>query len=177
MTNVVINGLTAVHAGSQGQLLTPDTCRVPGKVCTATTFQNIALSQNSAKTAGTVKVNGSPACNVQSNFQVSQADEAGRCGGVSSGTTQMMAEFITFSQNVLIEGKPAVRQTDQMVSNMKNTPPMPLQQPPAGQPPALSAANADARDPAQQQGKVVVNLHGKDIHMLHPNIALDGEDA
>lgn len=45
-----------------------------------------------------------------------------------------MAEFISSSTNVFIEGMPAVRQGDLMVSNNKNTPPMPLVQPGAGMP-------------------------------------------
>lgn len=148
MSNVNINGLTAVHAGSQGKLLTPDTCKVPGKVCTPTTFQNIAESTNASLTAPTVFVDGNPACHAKSIFAVSQGDEPGTCGGVASGTVKQMAEFITFSPNVFIEGKPAVRQTDLMVSNLRNTPPMPLMQPPAGQPPAVSAGTGEAMDPA-----------------------------
>jgi Domain of unknown function (DUF4150) len=54
------------------------------------------------------------------------------CAGVMSASIGQMAEFITFSNDVKIEGKPAVRNTDKMVSNMKNTGPMPLMQPPAG---------------------------------------------
>jgi len=42
--------------------------------------------------------------------------------------------LLHISDNVFIEGIPAVRQTDKMVSNNKNTSPMPLMQPPAGPP-------------------------------------------
>lgn len=138
MSNVVINGLTAVHAGSGGTLTTVDVCKTPGK-CRPRAYTNTATSSNSAKTAGSVMINGNPACNKDSNFAVSSGDEGGACGGVSSGTIKGMAEFITFSSNVFIEGIPAVRQTDLMVSNNKNTPPVPLQQAGAAQPPELSA--------------------------------------
>jgi hypothetical protein len=164
--NVVINGLTAVHAGSQGKLLTQDVCDVPGKVCSSTNFQNLAESRTTAMAAGTVFVNGNPACHNKAIFQISQGDEPGRCGGVNSKTTKERAEFITFSSNVFIEGKPAVRATDKMVSNLKNTPPMPLMQPPAGKPPSLSAQNADAKDKSQDPFEVEWEVAGQDLDML-----------
>jgi uncharacterized Zn-binding protein involved in type VI secretion len=86
--------------------------------------------------SSSVKIQGSPACNQKSNFKISKGDSPGCCGGTSSGTTCQMAEFIIGSQDVMIEGKPAVRNGDKMVSNLKNTPPQPLQQPPAGDAPA-----------------------------------------
>ncbi len=49
--------------------------------------------------------------------------------GIRGGTIAGKAEFITGSPNVFIEGIPAVRQGDMMVSNNCNTAPMPLSQP------------------------------------------------
>jgi len=143
MGNVVINGRTAVHAGSDGTLITSDVCKTPRK-CKPVAYTNVAKSKDSANTASTVLINGNPACNQTSNFAVSTGDEPGTCGGVNSGTIKQKAEFITYSSNVFFEGKPAVRQHDLMVSNNRNTPPAPLMQPGAGQPPKLSPKGAGA---------------------------------
>jgi uncharacterized Zn-binding protein involved in type VI secretion len=134
MGNININGKTAVHAKSKGQLITPDTCKTPSH-CVPVTYTNQAESKMADMTASSVKIQGSPACNQKSNFKKSKGDASGSCGGTSSGSTQQMAEFIIGSQDVTIEGKPAVRNGDKMVSNLKNTPPQPLQQPPAGNAP------------------------------------------
>ncbi|MFV1984106.1 MAG: DUF4150 domain-containing protein [Thiohalomonadales bacterium] len=141
MSNVLINKLTSVHAGSNGTLTTSDVCKTPGK-CVPVAYTNIAKSSDAAKTASTVKINGHPACNLGSIFSQSSGDEAGSCGGVSSGTTKGIAEFVSYSPDVLIEGLPAVRQNDLMTSNNKNTPPMPLQQPGAKQPTTISDEGA-----------------------------------
>ncbi|MBU1424475.1 MAG: DUF4150 domain-containing protein [Gammaproteobacteria bacterium] len=132
MGNININGKTAVHAKSDGQLITQDTCLTPSH-CVPITYTNQAESKMADMTASSVKIQDSPACHQQSNFKISKGDGPGCCGGTSSGTTQQMAEFIIGSQDVTIEGKPAVRNGDKMVSNLKNTPPQPLQQPPAGE--------------------------------------------
>jgi len=137
MSNVLFNGLTAVHAGSKGILTTSDTCLTP-PYCVPISYTNIAKSQDAAKTAKSVTINGNPACVLTSNFAVSQGDAPGACGGIVSGTVQGMAEFITFSNDIFIEGIPVVRQTDKMVSNNKNTSPMPLQQPGAGKAPEVA---------------------------------------
>jgi len=164
MGNIAINGLTAVHAGSNGTLTTVDICNTPPH-CASVTYTNIAKSMDSAMTATSVFVNGNPICHAKSNFAVSSGDEAGSCGGVISGTIKGMAEFITFSPNVFIEGFPAVRQTDLMVSNMKNTPPAPLMQPGAGKPPELSAEGPTVLA-ATEKNKMAVQLLGTDPHML-----------
>ena len=147
--NVLINGRTAVHAGSGGVVTSPDVCKAGGK-CRANAFTNRARSGDASGTAGTVLVNGNPVCHKDSIFARSSGDEAGNCGGVRSGTIKGKAEFITFSPNVFIEGKPAVRQFDLMVSNNRNTPPMPLMQPgaaAAGQVSPEGGAGVDAQAP------------------------------
>ncbi len=95
MSNVLINGLTAVHAGSNGILTTTDVCKTP-PFCVPIPYTNIAKSQDAAMTATSVTINGNPVCHFQSNFAVSQGDSPGACGGVVSGTVNGMAEFITY---------------------------------------------------------------------------------
>jgi hypothetical protein len=143
MGNININGKTAVHAKSEGILTTVDTCMTP-PYCIPINYTNIAESKMTDLGASSVKIQGSPACNNKSNFKISKGDAPGCCGGTGSGTTQQMAEFITFSNDVMIEGKPAVRNDDKMVSNLKNTPPQPLVQPPAGEAKAKSAKAPEA---------------------------------
>ncbi len=164
MTNIVINGRTAVHAGSGGTLTTPDVCKTP-KYCRPVNYTNIAVSADAGMTAVTVKINGNPACHQKSIFVKSSGDEAGRCGGIVSGTIKQIAEFVTFSPNVFIEGIPAVRQLDLMTSNLKNTPPMPLMQPGAGMPPPLKPKGA--QDSEATTGKVMEwEVVGDEIHFM-----------
>ena len=92
------------------------------------TYNNVAKSEDAAQTAHSVFVNGQPICHKKSIFSKSTGDEAGDQKGQKSGTIQGKAEFITASSNILIEGIPAVRDKDLMVSNNRNTPPAPLKQ-------------------------------------------------
>ncbi|MDO3379332.1 DUF4150 domain-containing protein [Geoalkalibacter halelectricus] len=130
MSNVLFNGRTAVHAGSGGTLTTVDVCRTKiGKNIVNITYTNVARSADAANTAATVLINGHPVCHQKSIFAVSSGDEPGDRLGIVSNTIKGKAEFITASSNVFIEGVPAVRQGDMMISNNGNTAPMPLMQP------------------------------------------------
>ncbi len=145
--NMLINGLSAVHAGSGGTLSSIDVCETPsGKGCKSVMYTNIAKSADSAQTATTVKVNGHPVCTLDSIFSTSTGDEGGRCGGVRSGTIKGQAEFITASNNFMVEGQRAVRQFDRMTSNYQNTPFTPLMQPGGARPPFLDTVGAPTRE-------------------------------
>ena len=140
MSNVLINGRTAVHAGSGGILNTVDICKTQvGNSVVPIPYPNIAQSEDADATAATVFINGYPVCTAASVFASSTGDQAGKHGGIKSGTTEGAAEFITHSSNVFIEGEPAVRMGDLMTSNNGNTPPAPLMQPGAPMPPELEA--------------------------------------
>ncbi len=141
MSNVTINGLTAVHAGSGGVVKSPDVCKT-GKKCRPVTFSNTARSGDAANAAATVIINGNPACHKDSILSRSYGDEPGNCGGTASGTIRGKAEFVTFSPNVFYEGRAAVRESDLVTSNNRNTPPMPIMQPGAPVPPALAQVGA-----------------------------------
>lgn len=155
--NVIINGRSAVHAGSGGTLTTFDVCNTPrGKGCPPVLYTNVARSADAAKTASTVKINGHPACHEDSIFAKSTGDEAGRCGGIRSGTTRGKAEFLTSSPNVFIEGKPAVRQFDLMVSNNQNTPPAPLMQSGGAPPEALEVGEIEELEETYAAYKITV---------------------
>ena len=163
--NVVINGRTAVHAGSGGVLTTSDVCKTPSK-CRPRNYTNVAVSEDAAKTASSVFINGNPACHSQSIFSKSTGDEPGTCGGVKSGTIKQKAEFVTYSNNVFIEGFPAVRQFDLMVSNNRNTPPAPLMQPGAGTPPNLSPEGAEGVPLNPESHAVDLDTAGEELNLL-----------
>ena len=52
-------------------------------------------------------------------------------GGVASNKIKGKAEFVNVSMDVKFEGKGVARALDPMLHNDKNTPPLPLVQPPA----------------------------------------------
>ncbi|WP_233520559.1 DUF4150 domain-containing protein [Flocculibacter collagenilyticus] len=144
--NVLINGRTAVHKDSGGVLSTVDVCLTQiGNSVVPIPYPNVAMSSDADATASSVLINGNPACHVKSNFKKSTGDQPGNKKGVASGTIKEKAEFLMGSFNVLIEGNPAVRQGDLMVSNNKNTPPSGLVQPPGPPPQGLSISPRDEK--------------------------------
>jgi len=164
--NVLINGRTAVHAGSQGVLTTVDVCLTKiGKSVVPIPYTNIALSAVSFKTAGSVLINGNPVCHKKSIFAVSSGDEPGNRKGIRSRTIKGKAEFISGSSNVLIEGIPAVRQGDLMVSNKRNTAPMPLSQP--GAPPVrkLNPKQVEELQDTELPREVPLEASGDKLHI------------
>jgi uncharacterized Zn-binding protein involved in type VI secretion len=164
--NVLINGRTAVHAGSQGTLTTIDVCWTKvGKPVVPISYTNVARSADADKTASTVFINGNPVCHKKSIFSKSTGDEPGDRKGVRSGTITEKAEFVTGSANVLIEGISAVRQGDMMVSNNCNTAPMPLSQP--GAPPArkLNPDQVDELAATELPNDVPLEVSGDKLHI------------
>lgn len=167
MGNVLINGRTSVHAGSGGTLTTIDVCWTKvGKPVVRIPYTNIAKSSDAAGTAGSVLINGNPVCNKASIFAVSTGDEPGDRLGVKSGTIKGKAEFITSSANVFIEGIPAERQGDLMVSNNRNTPPMPLMQPGGASPASLQTTVAQSLTQSPTPFKIAVEVAGGKSHNM-----------
>ena len=160
--SVLINGRTAVHKDSGGVLSTIDVCLTRiGNSVVPIPYPNVAKSTDSDKTAGSVFINGNPACTKDSIFAKSKGDEPGNKKGIKSGTKGAEASFITASGNVFIEGVAAVRAMDMMVSNKQNTPPMPLMQE-IGMPPIPKGTQAPEE---------LESPEGPDAH----EIALEGE--
>src|SRR3954470_23087684 len=130
---VCVNKLSVVHKDSQGKTIAfPDVCKTPspgGPI--PIPYPNVAMSSDSASTAGAVVVEGNPICVKDSNFSTSTGDEAGTAGGgVASSKTKGKAEFVNFSFDVKFEGKNVARAFDLMLHNDKNTPPFPVIQGP-----------------------------------------------
>ena len=176
MGNININGKSAVHAKSEGKLITTDVCLTP-PFCVPIPYTNMAESKMTDMGASSVNIQGSPACNSKSNFKISQGDAPGVCAGASSGSIGQMAEFITFSNDVMIEGKPAVRNGDKMVSNMRNTAPQPLMQPPAGNAPAGTAKAPEALEKEEYSLRWLAldPVTGEPIEGMPYSIMLNGE--
>jgi hypothetical protein len=166
--NVLINGRTAVHAGSQGTLVTVDVCLTKiSKQTVPIPYTNIARSADADKTASTVFINGHPVCHKKSIFSKSTGDEPGDRKGIRSGTICGKAEFVTGSSNVFIEGIPAVRQGDLMVSNNCNTAPMPLSQPGAQPVEALDLEKVGQLEESALTDEVPLNVSGNSLHIQH----------
>lgn len=130
---VGVNNLSVVHKSSNGITIAfPDVCKTPtpaGPV--PIPYPNIAKSSDTAKGSKKVKCDGNPICLKDSNFSMSTGDEAGSAGGgVASNKIKGKAEFVNFSFDVKVEGKNVARAFDLMLHNDKNTPPMPVLQPP-----------------------------------------------
>jgi len=130
---VGVNYLSVVHKSSNGLTIAfPDVCKTPtpaGPV--PIPYPNIAKSSDTSNGSKKVKCDGKPICLKDSNFSMSTGDEAGSAGGgVASNKIKGKAEFINFSFDVKVEGKNVARAFDMMLHNDKNTPPVPVLQPP-----------------------------------------------
>ena len=133
---VNVNFRTVVHAASNGVATAfPDVCKTPSPAGPVPIpYPNVAMSADTAQGSQDVKMDGNPIMLQGSNFKMSTGDEAGVSGGVVSGQIKAKAEFINFSFDVMVEGKPVPRLGDMMVQNKggaPNTAPMPEVQPPA----------------------------------------------
>jgi hypothetical protein len=161
MSNVLINGRSAVHADSNGTLMTMDVCLTKiGRSTVPIPYPNVACSKDADKTASSVLINGQPACTKASIFAKSKGDEPGNKKGIKSRKKGAEASFISASHNVQIEGEPAVRALDHMVSNAQNTPPAPLMQS-AGLPPmAKKIAAPTTLEPSEPNTVLSVQQDG-----------------
>lgn len=130
-TTTSVNGQTAVHATSDGVLVTnPDVCLTPiGSSIVPVPYSNTAFSKDTSNGSKTVTVDGNPFMLKDAVFSRSTGDEPGSAKGVASGTTAGVARFVNYSFDVKIEGRNVCRRNDPMVSNKGNTPPAPLMQP------------------------------------------------
>jgi hypothetical protein len=131
--NVGVNKMSVVTKDSGGVTAAfPDVCKTPSPAGPIPIpYPNVARSSDTAKGTKKVSVQGNPACVKDSSFSTSTGDEAGTAGGgVASSKTKGKAEFVNYSFDVKFEGKNVARAFDLMLHNDKNTPPVPLIQPP-----------------------------------------------
>ncbi len=170
---VCVNGRTVVHADSEGTTIVfPDICYTLIVVPVPIPYPNIALSEDLALGAITVTADGNPMGHELSIFAKSTGDEAGALTGVVSGTVASIAEFVSFSFDVQIEGKGVVRAMDLMTHNTKNTAATPLLQPP------LILIIIDETPEIPEQGKVEVRFidpFGEPMEGVEFETEIDGE--
>ena len=104
---VGVNFLSVVHKSSNGVTIAfPDVCKTPSPAGPIPIpYPNIAMSSDTAKGTKKVKCDGNPVCVKDSNFKTSTGDEPGSAGGVVSGSTKGIAEFVNYSFDVKFEGK------------------------------------------------------------------------
>jgi uncharacterized protein DUF4150 len=132
---VDVDGRTVVHRTSEGVATAfPDVCLTP-PAPVPVPYPNVALSSDAdaASCARTLVVDGNPLMLKSSVFATSTGDEPGSAGGVVSGTFKGKAEFVSYSFDVIVEGRNVPRLGDLMVQNeltAPNTPPFPEVQPP-----------------------------------------------
>jgi len=133
---VFINGRAAIHKGSAGKSIAfPDVCLCPPSPPTGpipTPLVNTAQAVDLKGGALTVTIEGNPVAHNESYIARTTGNEIARStgGGVITHQVQGRAHFQTFSMNVFIESKPAVRHMDLVTHNHLgklpgNTPPTP----------------------------------------------------
>lgn len=102
--------------------LTPDVCKTPmGSSTPPIPYSVFAKQGDDANTTATVRMTKKRAHNIGSLVTKTQGDGPGSAGGIKSGTVGAAAHPKGHSGNVNIEGKPAIRHTDEWYMNNKNT--------------------------------------------------------
>lgn len=102
--------------------LTPDVCKTPvGSSLPPVPYSITAKQGDDANTVSTVRMTKKRAHNMASLVTKCTGDQPGTGTGVKSGTVGSVCHPKGHSSNVNIEGKPALRHTDEWHMNNKNT--------------------------------------------------------
>ena len=121
-SKVFANGMGLSHKRSGGiSSVFPDVCKTPapgGPV--PVPYPSVGRSADVRKGSKRVKIQGVSTMLAGSVYAKSTGDEAGRAGGVVSGSTRGECEFSLYSFNVKIEGRNVCRAGDLMTHNGKN---------------------------------------------------------
>jgi len=119
---VFANGRGVVHKQSGGMsLVFPDVCKTPtpgGPV--PIPYPNTGKASDTSSGTKKVKVDGQMAMVKGAKYSTSTGDEAGSVGGVISGVTKGVCEFMLYSFDVKFEGKNVCRLGDMLLHNKKN---------------------------------------------------------
>jgi uncharacterized Zn-binding protein involved in type VI secretion len=165
--HLYINGLPAVHAGPGGHATAPELCWVTvGGQRTTQPFMNIAHSKDLTNTTTRIFVNGHPLATLASSTAQSYGDQASE-GGVKSGTTAGALRFLTASPTVFLEGNPAVRHGDLIVSNEGNTEPSTWVQP-GKHAPAMATLLSDPMEDLPEAFSLNIALLRNPRHLNDP---------
>ena len=102
--------------------VTPDVCKTPvGSSTPPIPYSVYAKQGEDANTTATVRMTGKRAHNMGSLVTKTHGDAPGSAGGIKSGTTGAACHPKTHSSSVNIQGKPAIRHTDEWYMNNRNT--------------------------------------------------------
>ena len=116
------NSRGIAHKGSGGMsTVFPDVCKTPmpgGPV--PIPYPNMGKSSDTVKGPKTVKTDGQMPMVKGAQYSISTGDEPGSVGGVVSGTTKGVCEFMMYSFDVKFEGKNVCRLGDPLFHNKKN---------------------------------------------------------
>lgn len=125
---IKLNGknLSLVHKGSGGIVKStlPDICKTPSPGGPVPVPYPIIISVSGDLVNGTksIKVDGGqPAAVKGSQLSRCTGDEAGTAGGVKSGTQLKEATWLSYSFDVMLEGRNACRLGDKLLMNKGNT--------------------------------------------------------
>lgn len=117
------NGRGIAHAGSGGMsIVFPDVCLTPTSAGPVPIpYANVAKSADTSAGPTTVTCDGEMPMTKDAKYSQSAGDEAGSVGGVASGTSRGVGEFMLYSFDVKFEGKGVCRLGDPLFHNNKNT--------------------------------------------------------
>ncbi len=123
-STVVVNGLGLTYKGTVGlsTATIPDVCKTPspgGPV--PIPYPNFADQSTLQNGTTTVTCQGQMIAIKGSEYSVSNGDEPGTAGGVTSSTFKKETAWITYSFDVFMDGANACRHTDKKFHNHKNT--------------------------------------------------------
>ncbi len=121
-STVYANLRGVVHKGSGGMsTVFPDVCKTPtpgGPV--PIPYPNLGKASDTSKGPSSVKTDGKMPMVKGAQYTTSTGDEPGSVGGIISGTTKGVCEFMMYSFDVKFEGKNVCRLLDPMFHNKKN---------------------------------------------------------
>jgi hypothetical protein len=167
-SQVNVNALTVVHAGSEGIAPAfPDVCLTPSPAGppVPVPYPNLAQSADTAQGTKSVIVEGNPVMVQDAVFATSTGDEAGSAGGVASATTRGKARFVNYSFDVKLEGRCVARLGDPMTHNelaAANTAPFPEIQPPCPMTPSIG----DGVDAVDADGAAAPPIQNEPSHVF-----------
>jgi hypothetical protein len=119
---VFANGRGVVHTESGGRsTVYPDVCLTPsGDGMKPIPYANTGEARDTSEGPTSVEIDGCMPMVKSAKYRKTSGDEPGTGGGVVSGVNRQVAEFISYSYDVKLEGKNACRLGDTLFHNRKN---------------------------------------------------------
>ncbi len=119
MSHVYFNKRVAIHKDSNARVSCTDLCYA-GSPVSVVAYNSMARASDAVNCSQTVFINDNAVCSSESRFSRSTGSESSH-GGIHSGTRTGEAVFLSHSSDIYIDGIPAVRAGDLMISNHMNS--------------------------------------------------------